>query len=156
MRGLNHPNIAKLYDVYDIENHLVLVIEYMNRGNLTKKIKGGPIPEKIAYKVIHGVFEALAYMHRLGVVHRDLKPGNIMFRSCVEAEGGELDPDLEEMKVIDFGLCANLKDHSETSLLNDKSGTVGYLAPELIAKKKGEFYDDRVDVFSAGMIFYEM
>ena len=60
------------------------------------------------------------------------------------------------MKLIDFGLCANLQDFSENSLLNDKSGTVGYLAPELITKKKGQFYDSKVDIFSVGMIFYEM
>ena len=66
------------------------------------------------------------------------------------------DLDLEEMKLIDFGLCADVTDHSFESLLNDKSGTVGYLAPELITCKKGEFYGEKVDVFSAGMIFYEM
>ena len=60
------------------------------------------------------------------------------------------------MKLIDFGLCADVTDHSANSLLVDKSGTVGYLAPELITNKKGEFYDEKVDVFSAGMIFYEM
>lgn len=64
--------------------------------------------------------------------------------------------DLLEMKIIDFGLCADVTDHSQNSLLVDKSGTVGYLAPELITNKKGEWYDEKVDVFSAGMLLYEM
>jgi serine/threonine protein kinase len=58
------------------------------------------------------------------------------------------------VKVIDFGLCADLTDHGEDSLLNDKSGTVGYLAPELIAMtKQTGFYNSKVDVFSVGIVF---
>lgn len=149
MRKFNHPNIAKLYEVFDTDNHLVLVLEFMDRGNLSKKIKQGKIPEQQALLMIRPIFDALAYMHRLRVVHRDLKPANLMFKS---SDNGEY----EILKVIDFGLCADVDDKSKNSLLDDKSGTVAYLAPELIAKKKGEFYDEKVDVFSAGMILYEM
>lgn len=149
MRKFNHPNIAKLYEVFDTDNHLVLVLEYMDRGNLSKKIKQGKIDERQALRMVRPMFDALAYMHRLRVVHRDLKPANLMFKS---SENG----DYEVLKVIDFGLCADVDDKSKNSLLDDKSGTVAYLAPELIAKKKGEFYDEKVDVFSAGMILYEM
>lgn len=75
-----------------------------------------------------------------------------MFKKTVQGE-----PFLDIVKIIDFGLCANLLDKSEDSLLNDKSGTVGYLAPELIGMtKQTGFYDDKVDVFSAGVVFYEM
>ena len=81
-----------------------------------------------------------------------------MFKRLVRGDDDVTDDDLDlvEMKLIDFGLCADVTDHSANSLLVDKSGTVGYLAPELITNKKGEFYDEKVDVFSAGMIFYEM
>jgi serine/threonine protein kinase len=155
MKKMDHPNIVKLFDVFDVDNHIVLVMELMDGGNLGKKIKRGAFEEQDALKVVHSIFEAIAYMHRFNVVHRDLKPANIMFKKVLGGvEEGDLE--MEEMKLIDFGLCANLKDHSATSLLNDKSGTVGYLAPELITKKRGEFYDAKVDVFSVGMIFYEM
>jgi len=156
MRNLNHPNIVQLYDVFDVDNHLILVMELMDGGNLSKKIKKGAFEEKDAFRVVHGIFEAIAYMHRLKVVHRDLKPANIMFKKILGGGEDGDDLDMEEMKIIDFGLCANLMDHSEHSLLHDKSGTVGYLAPELITKKRGEFYNSKVDVFSIGMIFYEM
>ena len=165
---VDHPNIVNLIDVYDNANHLILVLELMDGGNLSKMIKKrSSVPEKEAFKVIHGIFEALSYLHRLNIVHRDLKPANIMFKiednpdaaNILESDVSDVSDPQETVrvtKVVDFGLCADLTDHSSTSLLNDKSGTVGYLAPELITKKRGEFYDDRVDVFSAGMIFYEM
>ena len=104
-------------------------------------------------KVVSSILEALRYLHNLDIVHRDLKPANIMFKRTFE---GVDDVDLEEVKLIDFGLCADLRDKTPSSLLNDKSGTVGYLAPELIMVEKGNFYNERVDIFSAGMILYEM
>jgi calcium/calmodulin-dependent protein kinase I len=64
MRKLKHPNIVQLMDVFDIDNHLVLVMELMDGGNLAKKISKGPFLEKDAFKVLHGLLEALAYMHR--------------------------------------------------------------------------------------------
>ena len=75
-----------------------------------------------------------------------------MFRDPLPQEGTQ-----EVCKIIDFGLCASLLDRSDDSLIHDKSGTVGYLAPEIITKEgKHQFYDDKVDVFSAGIVFYEM
>jgi calcium-dependent protein kinase len=111
MRKLDHPNIVKLYDVFDIDNHLVLVMELMDGGNLSKKIKSGPFMEADAFKVLHGLLEALTYMHRLQIVHRDLKPANIMFKKILGG-GEDMDLDMEEMKLIDFGLCADVTDHS--------------------------------------------
>lgn len=107
------------------------------------------------------MLEALAYMHSLNFLHRDIKPANIMFKKKLKL--AEYDDDSafcqeeEEVKLIDFGLCCDMTDKSEESLMQDKSGTVGYLAPEIITKdSKTEFYDDRVDVFSLGIVFYEM
>lgn len=63
----------------------------------------------------------------------------------------------EKLKIVDFGLCGDLTDRSENSLIHDKCGTLGYLAPELVGKKsKKEFYDSKVDVFSCGLVLYEM
>ena len=61
-----------------------------------------------------------------------------------------------QVVLIDFGLSAYSNDYSASSFLNDRSGTVGYLAPELIEKSTGEYYDERVDVYSAGIVFVEM
>lgn len=78
---MNHPNIIKMYEVYDIENHVALIMENMDGGNLSKRISKTPIPEKLAYKVLHVILEALAYLHSMNILHRDLKPTNIMFKS---------------------------------------------------------------------------
>ena len=164
MRRMNHPNIIKMYEVFDIENHVALIMESMNGGNLNKRIALAPYTEKEAFKVIHVILEALAYMHSLRLIHRDVKPTNIMFKNQFQqgkGPGGGLGGadlgDLEEVKLIDFGLCANMKDRSDESLMHDKSGTVGYLAPEIITKdSKTYFYDERIDVFSLGVVFYEM
>lgn len=159
LRAFDHPNMAKIYDVFDSEDHLILVMEYMDGGNLAslikKKGKGVEIKlnEKSILHILRQILEALRYLHKLNIVHRDIKPANIMFKSEFKAPNS-----LNSMrvKIIDFGLCANVLDHSPQSLLNDKSGTVGYLSPELIGMKRGRFYDQRADVFSAGMVFYEM
>lgn len=156
---MQHPNIIKMYEVYDIENHVALILENMDGGNLSKRIQKTPIPEKMAYKVVHVLLEALAYMHSKNILHRDLKPTNIMFKSKFKLQEMDNDPwDRDEnVKLIDFGLCCNLLDQSEDSLMHDKSGTVGYLAPEIITKEsKSYFYDAKVDVFSVGIVFYEM
>lgn len=139
MRMIDHPNLVKLYDIFDIDNHLVLVMELMDGENLSRKISKGPIAEQDALKVLYGILKALQYLHQLKITHRDLKPANIMFKKLISQESGlETDYDLLELKLIDFGLCADVTDHSPNSLLLDKSGTVGYLAPELITNRKGE------------------
>lgn len=152
MRSLSHPNIIKLYEVYEVGNNVALAMEYMNKGSLTSHIAKGPLDEKLSFGVLRGVLEALKYMQSVNYIHRDIKPGNIMLRTAMPGEGS-----MDVCKIIDFGLCADLLDKSDQSLIHDKSGTVGYLAPEIITKEgKNVFYDGKVDVFSAGIVFYEM
>lgn len=152
MRDLKHPNVVELIEVYEVGNHIALVLEYMNRGSVAQLIAKGPVDEKTAYSVLRSVLEALAYMHTNNIIHRDIKPGNIMLRDPTPGEGYD-----QICKIIDFGLCADLLDKSEDALIHDKSGTVGYLAPEIITKEnKQTFYDARVDTFSTGIVFYEM
>lgn len=134
-------------------------MEFMDGGNLSDVIKKRQkkfdliLDEKAIFHIIRQILEALRHLHKMDIVHRDIKPANIMFKKEFKSPKS-----LESMqvKIIDFGLCANIQDKSPQSLLNDKSGTVGYLAPELIAMKRGRFYDQKVDVFSAGMVLYEM
>lgn len=156
MRELDHPNIVQQYEVFDVEEYVGLVLEYLDRKNLSKVIDKSPMGWRKAVRIIADVLEVLSYLHSKRVVHRDIKPANIVFMTKKSSDGIH-DP-VEVLKIVDFGLWANFDDHSKTSLLKDKSGTVGYLAPEIISSKSdsGVFYDDRVDVFSAGIVFYEM
>lgn len=152
MRELKHPNLAELYEVFELDSHVAIVMEYLNKGNLAQRLTKTPFSEKQAFQILRMILEGLKYMHSKNIMHRDIKPGNIMLRDPLPSEGNE-----EICKIIDFGLSANLLDKSDEALIHDKSGTVGYLAPEIITKEgKTTFYNEKVDVFSAGIIFYEM
>jgi len=140
-----------------------LALEFIEGTTLSRKIKKHIISEKEALQIIQSILEGLSYMHNLSVVHRDIKPSNIMLGECVSVDntGNVFSSKFQKhktvLKIIDFGLCADLEDKSEYSLIHDKCGTVGYLSPELIGKKSNKtFYDSKVDVFSTGMILFEM
>lgn len=161
MRDLHHKNICRALAICDDGQHIAVIMRKCGAGNLGKVWKERSREEREALWVAMEVVKAVAYMHKKGIVHRDIKPTNIMFRNRIQFDEHTVDDQEErienmELQLIDFGLCADYKDHSPDSLLNDKSGTVGYLAPELITKKKGEFYDEKVDIFSCGMVLYEM
>ena len=92
--------------------------------------------------------EAVTHLNESNLVHRDIKPDNIMFK---KGENGM------RVKLIDFGFCADFTDKSKKSLIRDKSGTACYLAPELIGMNYYKvLYNEKVDIFSIGIILYEM
>ena len=155
MRILDHPNLLKMHSVYDYRCYIVLVLEYVNGGTLAERIKAGQVDVNKALCYVHDILESLAYMHSMNIIHRDIKSTNIMFVVQEDPLTGR--KGVETLKVIDFGLCGDLTDRSYNSLIHDKCGTLGYLAPELIAKKsKQHFYNSKVDVFSTGVLLYEM
>ncbi|HSE97331.1 MAG TPA: protein kinase, partial [Blastocatellia bacterium] len=143
---LNHPNIAIIFD-YDTQDGLdFLVMEYIAGSTLSDRLSAGPLPEKEIVHLALQVVDALEEAHALGVVHRDLKPGNIM----VTAKG--------HVKVLDFGLAKWAQPVSEatTQILTDSNFTVGtfpYMSPEQL---QGEKLDGRSDIYSLGVALYEM
>ena len=150
MRVLDHPNLLKMFYCYDYRTYVVLVLEHIDGGTLADKIKANSITTQKALQYTHDILESLAYMHSLNIIHRDIKSTNVMFKK-IKGEN------FETLKLIDFGLCGDLTDKSEKSLIHDKCGTLGYLAPELIAKKSNKyFYNSKVDIFSTGVLLYEM
>jgi serine/threonine-protein kinase len=149
---LNNPFIVSTYDAgEDIvvntdgseQNVSFIVMEYV-RGETLKAIlkQRGALSYQEASKIIEGVLTALDYSHKAGLVHRDIKPGNVMI-----TESGQV-------KVMDFGIARALADSSATQT-ESKSvlGTAQYLSPE---QAKGEIVDSRSDLYSAGCVFYEM
>ncbi|RSX57407.1 Stk1 family PASTA domain-containing Ser/Thr kinase [Bifidobacterium samirii] len=149
---MNNANIVNIYDsgeetVTD-ENGMTerlpyLVMEYVKGQTLRDIIKAnGPISQRDAEQVMLGVLGALEYSHRMGIIHRDIKPGNIMI-----SEQGVV-------KVMDFGIARALDDSAAT--MTQSQGVVGtaqYLSPE---QARGETVDMRSDLYSAGCVLYEM
>lgn len=136
---LSHPNIVPLYEA-DLEGtQPFLVFELVKGDTLAQYLKKrGALPEADALKLMQAMLDGLQHAHEAGVIHRDLKPGNIM----VEAQG--------RPRIMDFGLAVVGRQQSGNPGV---SGTVGYLAPEAAA---GAVPTPAVDVFAAGMVLYEI
>lgn len=148
MSILDHPNICKLFEVYEDSKFFYLIIEYCEGGELldriTKKQKEGKCyTEKEAAVIFKQLIEAIEYIHEIGVIHRDLKPENILFSTKYENS---------PIKIIDFGISKNLSklDPNKKIKLSSKVGTVYYMSPEII---KGS-YTELCDVWACGIILY--
>jgi len=146
--ALNHPNISTLYDIGP--NYLVM--ELVEGPTLADRIKQGALSLEEASTIARQIADALDYAHEKGVVHRDLKPGNIKIR-----------PD-GLVKVLEFGLAkvggtpVASSDESPTITIGQTQagmilGTAAYMAPE---QAKGKEVDKRADIYAFGLVFYEM
>jgi eukaryotic-like serine/threonine-protein kinase len=139
---LSHANIVKVHDFGEFEGAPFLVMEYLPGGTLKEKM-GKPIPWQAAADLLIPVASALDYAHQRGILHRDVKPSNILL-----TETGE-------PMLTDFGI-AKILDIEETHTLTGTGvgiGTPEYMAPE---QGIGEGVDARADIYSLGIIFYEL
>lgn len=174
MRRHHHPNIPKYYTCYDYKSSIVLIQEFVPGITLHQKMKKAKtLSQDYALNLVKNLLEVLHYIHKNGYVHRDVKPSNIMLtKTTYPGTNRKYDC----VKLIDFGLSGKLEpgDDYEDSL-SDKCGTVGYLAPELLgnrggiensssvdsdetpnSRKSGRKYNAKVDIFSLGIVFFEM
>ena len=144
---LNHPNIESLYDLDNKDGVDFLAMEYVPGATLAERLAGGPLPEKEVLTLGMQVAAALEEAHDQGVAHRDLKPGNI----GVTPKG--------QVKVLDFGLAKVLPQAAEVDITVSltetpaMAGTLPYMPPELL---RGEPTDTRADIYSLGVVLYEM
>ena len=137
---LHHPNIVEIYDLGVSDDHAHIAMEYVSGGDLKDRIGAG-IREADAITYIKQIAGALAELHKLGILHRDLKPGNIMVRS----DGS--------LALIDFGLAKRMRIEQEITGHGEIFGTPYYMSPE---QGHAEDVDERSDVYSLGVMFYEM
>jgi calcium/calmodulin-dependent protein kinase I len=141
MKKLNHPNILKLYEVYEDDEQFYLVMELVKGKELFDKIvERGMYSERDAANIILQVVSAVRYLHENGIAHRDLKPENLL--SAGEEEN-------EIVKIADFGFSKSFADEGEK--LMTSCGSPGYVAPEILT---AESYDKSVDMWSVGVIIY--
>ncbi|KAA0261308.1 MAG: serine/threonine protein kinase [Chlorobiota bacterium] len=141
---LEHPNIVKFHDI--LQDHatgnVYIVMEYVEGRTLAKMIgrETGPIPFENAWPIFRQILEGIGYAHSQGVVHRDIKPGNIIVTTD------------NKVKILDFGIARDETGHTITQS-GQVVGTLQYASPEQI---KGERVDQRSDIYNLGMTLYEM
>jgi serine/threonine protein kinase len=137
---MDHPNIVRIYDLGVADDHAHIAMEYLGGGDLRVRIDKG-IAERSAVQYLRQIAGALSAVHEKGVLHRDLKPGNIMLRK----DGS--------IALIDFGIAKKAKLDSEITDKGEIFGTPYYMSPE---QGHGNGVDERSDIYSLGVIFYEM
>ncbi|MBT2484089.1 MULTISPECIES: Stk1 family PASTA domain-containing Ser/Thr kinase [unclassified Microbacterium] len=153
---MSHPSIVRVYDAGDSSSNAptngsgtpsdadppYIVMELISGTLLKDIIASGPVPVADAVRYVDGILEALDYSHRAGVVHRDIKPGNVMVT------------DKGQVKVMDFGIARAVSDSSSTVAETTQIlGTAAYFSPE---QAKGEPVDARADLYSTGVVLYEL
>ncbi len=162
LASLNHPNLAAVYDVLEVEGRRYLAMEYVEGESLADRLRrGGALPLREALDVGRQIAAGMEAAHEGGVIHRDLKPANVMITRG------------DEVKVVDFGLAKERGDHATESppqghavspVLPDSStqsagtdpgrilGTAEYLSPE---QARGKMVDRRADIWAFGCVLYE-
>lgn len=142
---IEHPNIVKLYDYVENDKGLFLIMEYVDGVLLDEYIKkeSGPINEENAIKIMKGLLAGFAYAHSKNIVHRDVKPNNVI-----------ISRDFQTVKILDFGIAKILDDNSRNFTKDGtQMGTVYYMSPEQV---RGQAIDKRSDIYSLGVSFFQM
>lgn len=141
---LTHPNIVGLHSFFEEQGVYYMILEFVPGITLRQLIsQTGPIPEERAMRIFRQITAALAHAHAKGIVHRDVKPSNIIVNTQAN----------DAVKVMDFGI-ARLLTSSHLTSTGTKLGTVHYMSPEQVLEAKD--IDQRSDLYSAGIVFYEM
>jgi serine/threonine-protein kinase len=147
---LDHPNVCTIFDFSEQHGIFYIAMQYIEGRNVRQLVAGRPLEIKSALGICIQVCDALAYTHSRGIIHRDIKAGNVMVTETGQA------------KILDFGLAKLIYDESDFGKGVDKTeitevgipyGTATYAAPE---QAKGERADHRADIFSTGVLLYEM
>jgi beta-lactam-binding protein with PASTA domain/serine/threonine protein kinase len=140
---LSHPNVVSVFDQGEDDGHMFLAMEYVPGQTLREVMRAeGPLTPRAALDIMAPVLQALGAAHRAGIIHRDVKPENIILR---EDDG--------TVKVADFGLARAVSNQTSTSQTGVLLGTVAYLSPEQVERG---IADARSDVYAAGLILFEM
>ena len=139
MAKLNHPNLISVYDFGEVDHMLYIVMEFVDGKSFHESFHGRAIAEKEVAHLVAGICEGLAHAHEAGILHRDIKPANILLDSK------------NRPKIGDFGLARLTEETEGEGIIY---GTPDYIAPEMI--KNPGAVDTRSDVFSTGVILYEL
>jgi serine/threonine-protein kinase len=139
--NLSHPNIVSIYDWGQGGSTYYIVMEYVDGPTLSSVLKQGPLQPERAAAIAASVAAALDFAHRRGVIHRDVKPGNVLI------------DDRGQVKVADFGIARAVGTSEDLTQTGSVMGTATYFSPE---QAQGYSVDPRSDVYSLGVVLYEM
>jgi len=139
LAGLSHPGLVTVYDVGDEDGRAYFVMQLIEGDTLAQRVRAGPLPVVDVVALGAALADALAYVHRRGVVHRDVKPGNVL----LDAEG--------RAHLSDFGIAA-VHDAAPVTAAGMVIGTASYLSPEQV---RGEPIDGAVDIYALGLVLIE-
>ena len=140
LSDINHPNVVHIYDFGVSDDHAFIAMEYFPRGDLRQRMRQG-VSVQQALNYVEQIARALSVVHEVGVLHRDLKPGNIMLR------------DDDSLALIDFGVAKQLTATTEITRAGAIFGTPFYMSPE---QGHGEDVDVRSDLYSIGVMLFEL
>jgi len=140
LASLDHPNIAALRTALTLDNQLVMIMEYVEGVTLASRLQQGPIPAADAVNYTEQLLGALGYAHQLNVIHRDVKPANMM----LTPQG--------VVKLMDFGI-ARPNNEAGMTVTGATLGSLNYMSPEQV---RGEPVDARSDIYSLGVSLYEL
>ncbi|MFQ5652958.1 MAG: protein kinase, partial [bacterium] len=138
--ALNHPNIATIHTIEDVDDETFIVMEYIDGQELKQKIEAGPLQVDKAIDIATQIADGLKAAHKKGITHRDIKSANIMLTEN------------DQVKIMDFGL-AKLIGQTQLTMTGTTMGTVAYMSPE---QTQGTKVDHRTDIWAFGVVLYEM
>ena len=158
LKQVKHPNIVKLYEVKIKPDYIYLVMEYCNGGSLLealnnyKRINGTPFSEKIVQFLMKQILSAVDYLHKNGIIHRDLKLDNILLKYNSQSDFDSHNIFLSQVKIIDFNISARMSNYTEQSGEEEL-----YMNSTFFTNEFNDIvYDDKVDIWSLGALCYEM
>jgi eukaryotic-like serine/threonine-protein kinase len=140
LANMSHPNVVRIHDFGVSDDHAFIAMEYFPNGDLRKRMSA-PISIQEALSYVEQIARALSAVHQLGVLHRDLKPGNIMLRND------------DSLALIDFGVAKEIAGTAGLTAAGTIFGTPYYMSPE---QGHGEAVDERSDLYSLGIMFFEL
>ncbi|HET7677315.1 MAG TPA: serine/threonine-protein kinase, partial [Candidatus Limnocylindrales bacterium] len=143
--SIDHPNIIPIYEAGEVEGEFFLAMRYVPGSDLASKLKVGPLEPSEAARLLGQVASALDAAHAEGLVHRDVKPGNILIASGRGEEAGD------HVYLTDFGLTKRRDSRSGLTQAGSFLGSLDYIAPEQI---EGREVDGRADLYALGCMAY--
>jgi len=138
--SMSHPNVTTIHEIDEADGQTFLALEYIEGETLEQRVEKGPLPLQEALDIGRQIAEGLQAAHSKGIVHRDIKPGNVL-----------ITPD-GRVKILDFGL-ALLTERSKLTQVDTTVGTVSYMSPE---QTLGSGTDHRTDIWALGVVLYEV